>query len=140
MSPNGSPNDPKSIPKAPKIQPFRNSENYQKPMFLLWFRHIGPSWCGRFGHQNGDRRANHPPDTQKRRKCRPGGAQGRPSVPERTSGGGSANSLFRPFSINFRPRVPWAPRGVPEVRFWMVWDLFRSILGLFGDDFWVNFP
>ena len=89
MSPNGSPNDPKSMPEAPKIQLFRISENYQKPLFLLWFRHIGPSSFGRFGEQNGDRRADHPPDTQKRRKSRPSAAQGRPNVPKWSPGGGS---------------------------------------------------
>ena len=65
-SPNGPPNDVKSIPEAPKIQLFRNSENSQKPVFLLWFRHIGPSSCGCFGHQNGDLRADHPDDIPKR--------------------------------------------------------------------------
>ena len=82
MSPNSSPNDPKSMPEAPKIQLFQISENSQKPLFLLWFRHIGPSSFGRFGDQDGDRRADRPTDTQKQRKCRPSGAQGRPKVPK----------------------------------------------------------
>ena len=125
MSPNGSPNDPKSMPEAPTIQLFRISENYQKPLFLLWFRHIGPSSFGRFGEQNGDRRADHPPDTQKRRKSRPSAAQGRPN----------AKSLFGQFSVNFRPRVPRAPRRVPEGRFLTVWGRFWSIWGLFWHDF-----
>ncbi len=40
--------------------------------------------------------------------------------PNGPPGGGYTKSVFRPFSINFRPRVPWAPRGVAEVRFLMV--------------------
>ena len=35
-----------------------------------------------------------------------------------TPGGGSMKSLFRPFFINFRFWAPWAPRGVPEGRFY----------------------
>ena len=112
--PNGPPNDPKSMPEAPKIPPFRTTENYQKPLFLLWFRHIGPSWVRRFRCQSGDRRADRPPDTQKRRKCRPDGAQGRPSVPEWSPGGGVRLSTF---STHFRPRSPRAPQRVPKERF-----------------------
>ena len=55
------------------------------------------------------------------------------------SGGGSANSLFRQFFITFPPRVLWAPRGVAETRFLMVWDLFGLILGCFCHDFWATF-
>ncbi len=54
--------------------------------------------------------------------------------PNRPPGGGSAKSVFRPFSINFRPRVPWAPRGVAEVRFLIVLAMFRSLWERFSDD------
>ena len=117
MRPNGSPNDPKSMPEAPKIQPFRTSENSQKPLFLLWFRHIGRSWCGRFHRQNGDRRADRPPDTPKRRKWRPDGAQGRPSVPEWSPGGGITIHFFNPFSSSDPPGAPEGPRGA-IFQFW----------------------
>ena len=135
MSPNGSPNDPKAMPEAPKIQPFRTSENSQKPLFLLWFRHIGRSWCGRFHRQNGDRRADRPPDTPKRRKWRPDGAQGRPSVPEWSPGGRYNYPLFQPIFVLGPPGRPGgSPRSDFPIFASMLVD-FGSILSRFGTDF-----
>ena len=98
--PNDPPNDPKSVPKAPQNRYFRIRENSQKPLFLLWFRHIGPSSFGRFGDQNGDRRADRPTDTQKPRKCRPSGAQGRKNSENGPPGGGGWAHFSDLFSIS----------------------------------------
>ena len=141
--PNDPQNDPKSVPEAPQNRYFRINEKSQKPLFLLWFRHIGSSSFGRLGDQNGDRRADRSTDAQKRRKCRPSGAQGRPKVPKR---GPEGEGLLTPFRIIFRgrtmgarPRVPWAPRGVDpwssrdfSVDWGMIFDVVSSKLPLFS--------
>jgi hypothetical protein len=119
------------VPQAPKNRYFRISENSQKPLFLLGFRHIGPSSFGRFGDQNGDRRADRPADTQKQRKCRPSGAQG-PKISENgPPGGGSMKSLFDLFSSIFGFGTPGRPGGCPR-------DDFTCFLSIF-DRFWVIF-
>ena len=59
--------------------------------------------------------------------------------PNGAPGGRYTNALFRQFSVNFRPRALWAPRGGPGTRFFVVWDNFLSILGRLGQDFWATF-
>ena len=120
------------MPEAPQNRYFRINEKSQKPLFLSWFRHIGSSSFGRLGDQNGDRRADRSTDAQKRRKCRPSGAQGRPKVPKR---GPEGEGLLTPFRIIFRgrtmgarPRVPWAPRGGRPM-------VLPRLFGRLGDDF-----
>ena len=106
-------------------------------MFLLRFRHIGSSPFGRFGDQNGDRRADRSTDAQKRSKCRPSGAQGRPKVLKR---GPEGEGLLTPFRIIFRgrtmgarPRVPWAWSSRDFSVDWaMIFNVFSSNVSLFS--------
>ena len=103
-------------------------------MYLQWFSHIWPSTFGHFCHQNGDRRADHPLYTQKRRKCRPSGAQCRPSVPKRPPGGGAREDTFSIIFHQFSSSTPLGARSVPEVRFLTVLGRCRSI----WERFWVD--
>jgi len=121
------PKVPKTTEKRPKRVPigphFRSlwrygwkCENdvfvYTKPS-VSWFEGVpGTSCAARFGHRNGDRRTDRLPDAQKRRKCRPDGAQGRPRVPKRSPGGGVREL---PFSSFFRLNSLGRSPGVPKV-------------------------
>ncbi len=125
--PQGAQNDRKATQNGTNWSHFRSfgrygwkCENdvfvYTKPS-VSWFEGVpGTSCAARFGHRNGDRRTDRLPDTPKRRKCRPGGAQGRPRVHKRGSGGGVREL---PFSSFFRlgslGRSPGAPK-VAKVR------------------------
>ena len=120
------------MPEASQNQYFWINEKSQKPSVLLWFGDIGPSSFGRFGDQNGDRRADRPGDTEKQRKCRPSGAQGRPKVPKRGPEGEGLLTHFRTIflgrTMGARPRVPWAPRGGQPM-------VLPRLFGRLGNDF-----
>ena len=140
--PNAPPNDPKSVPKAPQNRYLRISEKCQKPLFLLWFGHMGPSSFERFGDQNGDRRADRPTDTPKQRKCRQVVPKVTQMAPERSPFGRYLDDPVRTKSLGRTmgpyPGRPWAPRGDPEVHFFTIVDRFGTIWKRFSTCFHQN--